>query len=73
MCFTRANTETPFFFIVHGFHVADKRFIYEHMPFLCQEPESNWGHKDFQSSALPTELSRLYVSTTVQFYVHNVK
>jgi hypothetical protein len=21
------------------------------------DPESNWGHKDFQSSALPTELS----------------
>ena len=23
------------------------------------DPESNWGHKDFQSSALPTELSGL--------------
>ena len=23
-----------------------------------QDPESNWGHEDFQSSALPTELSR---------------
>ena len=23
-----------------------------------RDPESNWGHKDFQSSALPTELSR---------------
>ena len=24
----------------------------------CRDPESNWGHEDFQSSALPTELSR---------------
>ena len=23
-----------------------------------RNPESNWGHKDFQSSALPTELFR---------------
>ena len=25
-----------------------------------RDPESNRGHKDFQSSALPTELSRLW-------------
>ena len=25
--------------------------------FLCQEPDLNWWHEDFQSSALPTELS----------------
>ena len=26
------------------------------------DPESNWGHKDFQSFALPTELSgRLWI------------
>ena len=24
--------------------------------FFWPEPESNWRHKDFQSSALPTEL-----------------
>ena len=24
----------------------------------CRDPESNWGHADFQSAALPTELSR---------------
>ena len=24
----------------------------------CREPESNWRHRDFQSRALPTELSR---------------
>ena len=24
----------------------------------CRGPESNWGHEDFQSSALPTELPR---------------
>lgn len=25
---------------------------------LCQDPDLNWGHGDFQSPALPTELSR---------------
>ena len=24
----------------------------------CRDPESNWGHADFQSAALPAELSR---------------
>ena len=24
----------------------------------CRDPGSNWGHRDFQSRALPTELSR---------------
>jgi hypothetical protein len=26
----------------------------------CQEPDLNWWNEDFQSSALPTELSRLF-------------
>ena len=30
-------------------------YIYKKWP----DPELNWGHKDFQSSALPTELSGL--------------
>ena len=25
----------------------------------CRDPGSDWGHRDFQSRALPTELSRL--------------
>ena len=25
----------------------------------CRDPDLNWGHGDFQSPALPTELSRL--------------
>jgi hypothetical protein len=25
----------------------------------CQDPDLNWRHEDFQSTALPTELSRL--------------
>src|SRR5664279_3970420 len=29
----------------------------------CREPGSNWRHRDFQSRALPTELSRLELST----------
>jgi hypothetical protein len=28
-------------------------------PSWCRSPESNWGHRDFQSRALPTELPRL--------------
>ncbi len=28
-------------------------------PEMWLDPDSNWGHKDFQSSALPTELSSL--------------
>ena len=31
----------------------------------CREPESNWRHRDFQSRALPTELSR----RVVEFYL----
>ena len=26
----------------------------------CQDPDLNWRHEDFQSTALPTELSRLF-------------
>jgi hypothetical protein len=28
--------------------------------FWCRDPELNWGHADFQSAALPTELSRRF-------------
>ena len=28
----------------------------------CRDPELNWGHEDFQSSALPTELSRRFLA-----------
>ena len=40
-----------------------KRTSYE-VRFWCLEPESNQRHEDFQSSALPTELSRLKKKTT---------
>ena len=30
----------------------------EPLPLVCRGPELNWGHLDFQSSALPTELPR---------------
>jgi len=34
-------------------------FITENLNlFECQDPDLNRGHEDFQSSALPTELSR---------------
>ena len=32
----------------------------------CQDPDLNWGHGDFQSPALPTELSRLAAFATAQ-------
>ena len=30
----------------------------------CQDPDLNWGHGDFQSPALPTELSRRAAEAT---------
>ena len=30
----------------------------DHQRWWCREPGSNWRHRDFQSRALPTELSR---------------
>ena len=33
----------------------------------CQDPDLNWGHGDFQSPALPTELSRLNTLIIYQF------
>ena len=32
----------------------------------CQDPDLNWGHGDFQSPALPTELSRPVAYATFQ-------
>ncbi len=37
-----------------------------------RDPESNWGHKDFQSSALPTELSRLEFPPEMRGYRQNL-
>ena len=31
----------------------------------CRGPESNWGHADFQSAALPTELPRHIIIVVV--------
>ena len=38
----------------------------------CRDPGSNWGHRDFQSRALPTELSRptYFVVKRGGFYTH---
>ena len=33
----------------------------------CQDPDLNWGHGDFQSPALPTELSRPITLIIYQF------
>ena len=34
---------------------------------LCQEPDLNRWHEDFQSSALPTELSRLFLDLNIYY------
>ena len=33
----------------------------------CQDPDLNWGHGDFQSPALPTELSRRAAEATYEY------
>ena len=35
----------------------------------CQRSESNWRHKDFQSSALPAELHRQLMYKTICFFI----
>lgn len=35
---------------------------YSYKLIMCQEPDLNWWHEDFQSSALPAELSRPFVT-----------
>ena len=32
--------------------------VFDQLGRECRDPGSNWGHRDFQSRALPTELSR---------------
>ena len=39
-----------------------------HPGFQWRVPESNWGHKDFQSSALPAELTRRKLVPSVTKY-----
>lgn len=39
----------------YQFHLWN-RYLYKLS--MCQEPDLNWWHEDFQSSALPAELSR---------------
>ena len=38
---------------------------------MCQEPDLNWWHEDFQSSALPTELSRPFPTQHPLILVEN--
>ena len=35
---------------------------------MCQDPDLNWRHEDFQSTALPTELSRLFIYAHKKVY-----
>ena len=48
-------------------------FLYRIVSCECPEPESNQRHEDFQSSALPTELSGLIGQTYAMYVVlHNI-
>jgi hypothetical protein len=40
---------------------------------ICRDAESNCGHEDFQSSALPTELSRHGSKNLITFQIVPVK
>ena len=45
----------------------------EPLPPVCRGPELNWGHLDFQSSALPTELPRpASLNTPILYHVAGV-
>ena len=60
------NTERAMGFEPTTFSLARRRSTTELRPHVlahlsgreCRDPGSNWGHRDFQSRALPTELSR---------------
>ena len=41
------------------YHCTTPAFLGHNFSRECRDPGSNWGHRDFQSRALPTELSRL--------------
>ena len=52
--------------------VLRPRFLGDITSRECRDPGSNWGHRDFQSRALPTELSRQMYSFVKRpwFYTH---
>ena len=43
----------------------ENRYSYKFI--MCQEPDLNWWHEDFQSSALPAELSRPFLTRHLNF------
>ena len=57
------------------FTETKNRCTLQRLPLKCPKPESNQRHEDFQSSALPTELSGLIdlivVSLTTWTILHN--
>jgi hypothetical protein len=40
---------------------------------LWRLPESNWGHTDFQSVALPAELKRHWKAANIQRFIYTVQ
>ncbi len=50
--------EPPIFSLARRRSAAEPRPQGDTDQAQCRDPESNWGHRDFQSRALPTELSR---------------
>ena len=51
------------------YHCTTPAFLVSVSDRECRDPGSNWGHRDFQSRALPTELSRpdLYLLSVRDF------
>ncbi len=52
------RTRDPHLGKVMLYQLSHFRSDVDHLERWCREPDSNWRHRDFQSRALPTELSR---------------
>ena len=52
------RTRDPHLGKVMLYQLSHFRSMCDHRSRWCREPDSNWRHRDFQSRALPTELSR---------------
>ena len=52
------RTRDPHLGKVMLYQLSHFRPEHDHRERWCREPDSNWRHRDFQSRALPTELSR---------------
>ena len=71
---TRSNqlsyTPVDNIYCIYGITTQNQDF-FRHNEKLCQEAELNCRHEDFQSSALPTELSWRYMQHQSHYTVYN--